>query len=224
MAEDDSRLTAKGSDSCARDEGLRFQLARAPVGPRRATERPVLAAPIRKLQEVLPLLGGSYDRVAVSPSALHVEGFRTFNTRRTALPGGAGAYSRGLSNRPRGGVSGASIRRVSSSTCEACPRLEHVCWRRHDAAVHHDSLDGTTRRPAATKPRRLHAPPVSNLHPGPLPQYAGLNVPSWAIYNGEVTHGVSLHRMDSGIDTGPIAYQASVLIGPRDTGLSLSVA
>jgi methionyl-tRNA formyltransferase len=63
-----------------------------------------------------------------------------------------------------------------------------------------------------------------NLHPGPLPQYAGLNVPSWAIYNGEASHGVTLHRMDSGIDTGPIAYQASVPIAPRDTALSLSVA
>jgi methionyl-tRNA formyltransferase len=63
-----------------------------------------------------------------------------------------------------------------------------------------------------------------NLHPGPLPQYAGLNAPSWAIYNGEVTHAVSLHRMDSGIDTGPIAYRAAVPIGPRDTGLSLSIA
>ena len=26
-----------------------------------------------------------------------------------------------------------------------------------------------------------------NLHPGPLPQYAGLAAPSWAIYNGEKT-------------------------------------
>ena len=24
-----------------------------------------------------------------------------------------------------------------------------------------------------------------NLHPGPLPEYAGLNAPSWAIYHGE---------------------------------------
>jgi methionyl-tRNA formyltransferase len=63
-----------------------------------------------------------------------------------------------------------------------------------------------------------------NLHPGPLPQYAGLNAPSWAIYNGEVTHAVSLHRMERGIDTGAIAYEASVPIRPADTGLSLSVA
>lgn len=62
-----------------------------------------------------------------------------------------------------------------------------------------------------------------NLHPGPLPDYAGLNAPSWAIYNGEVRHGVTVHWMEPGIDTGPIAYQEAVEIAPADTGLSLSV-
>jgi methionyl-tRNA formyltransferase len=32
-----------------------------------------------------------------------------------------------------------------------------------------------------------------NMHPGPLPQYAGLNAVSWAIYLGETTHGVTVH-------------------------------
>jgi UDP-4-amino-4-deoxy-L-arabinose formyltransferase/UDP-glucuronic acid dehydrogenase (UDP-4-keto-hexauronic acid decarboxylating) len=61
-----------------------------------------------------------------------------------------------------------------------------------------------------------------NLHPGPLPCYAGLNAPSWAIYNGERTHAVTLHWMDGGIDTGPIAYQVELSIDGRDTGLTLS--
>jgi methionyl-tRNA formyltransferase len=62
-----------------------------------------------------------------------------------------------------------------------------------------------------------------NLHPGPLPDYAGLNAPSWAIYNGEDSHGVTLHRMEPGIDTGPIAFQERFAITPEDTGLSLSL-
>jgi methionyl-tRNA formyltransferase len=62
-----------------------------------------------------------------------------------------------------------------------------------------------------------------NLHPGPLPEYAGLNTPSWAIYNGEETHGVSLHRMERGIDTGPIAFEERFPIAAEDTGLSLSL-
>jgi len=60
-----------------------------------------------------------------------------------------------------------------------------------------------------------------NLHPGPLPRYAGLNVVSWAIYRGEPEHGVTLHWMDPEVDTGAIAYRASFPIGEDDTGLSV---
>ena len=70
----------------------------------------------------------------------------------------------------------------------------------------------------------LAAPRVGsfNLHPGPLPGYAGLNAPSWAIYNGERSHAVTLHWMDAGIDTGPIAYAEPFEIEPADTGLAVS--
>jgi methionyl-tRNA formyltransferase len=68
------------------------------------------------------------------------------------------------------------------------------------------------------------APPLGsfNLHPGPLPQYAGLNAPSWAIYHGERSHAVTVHWMDAGIDTGPIAFEASLPIEDEDTGFTLS--
>jgi methionyl-tRNA formyltransferase len=62
-----------------------------------------------------------------------------------------------------------------------------------------------------------------NLHPGPLPRYAGLNPVSWAIYRGEREHGVTLHKMEPTIDAGPIVYQEAVPIGPEDTGLSLTI-
>ncbi|MCI0662439.1 MAG: hypothetical protein L0220_15325 [Acidobacteria bacterium] len=61
-----------------------------------------------------------------------------------------------------------------------------------------------------------------NLHPGPLPRYAGLNAPSWAIYHDEKRHGVTLHKMLAGIDTGPIAYQTLFDIDETDTGFSVS--
>lgn len=70
---------------------------------------------------------------------------------------------------------------------------------------------------------RVPALGAYNLHPGPLPDYAGLNAPSWAIYHGEERHGVTLHRMEPGIDTGPIAFQERFDITPEDTGLSLSL-
>jgi UDP-4-amino-4-deoxy-L-arabinose formyltransferase/UDP-glucuronic acid dehydrogenase (UDP-4-keto-hexauronic acid decarboxylating) len=62
-----------------------------------------------------------------------------------------------------------------------------------------------------------------NLHPGPLPGYAGLNAPSWAIFNGEQRHAVTLHWMAPGIDTGAIAYDAWFDLDPTATGLSASV-
>jgi UDP-4-amino-4-deoxy-L-arabinose formyltransferase/UDP-glucuronic acid dehydrogenase (UDP-4-keto-hexauronic acid decarboxylating) len=61
-----------------------------------------------------------------------------------------------------------------------------------------------------------------NLHPGPLPRYAGLNAPSWAIYHGERSHAVTVHWMDAGIDTGAIAYETELTIDDQDTGFTLS--
>jgi methionyl-tRNA formyltransferase len=74
------------------------------------------------------------------------------------------------------------------------------------------------------QPDVLTAPTIGsfNLHPGLLPHYAGRNAPSWAIYNGETSHGVTLHWMDKGIDTGAIAYSVELPVDPDDTGLTLS--
>jgi methionyl-tRNA formyltransferase len=62
-----------------------------------------------------------------------------------------------------------------------------------------------------------------NLHPGPLPECAGLNAPSWAIYQGHETHGVTLHRMEPGIDTGAVLFEDRFTIGPTDTGLGIAL-
>ena len=69
----------------------------------------------------------------------------------------------------------------------------------------------------------LSAPRVGafNLHPGPLPLYAGLNAPLWAVYRGEATYGVTLHWMTPRVDAGPIAYQRLFALGEEETGLSL---
>ena len=74
-------------------------------------------------------------------------------------------------------------------------------------------------------PAVLAAPRLGafNLHPGPLPEYAGLSVPSWAIYNGERSHGVTVHRMEADVDAGDVAFAERFDIGERDTGLTVSV-
>jgi methionyl-tRNA formyltransferase len=61
-----------------------------------------------------------------------------------------------------------------------------------------------------------------NLHPGPLPEYAGLNAVSWAIYRGERAHAVTLHWMLPRIDAGAIVCKAAFDINEDDTALSLS--
>jgi len=71
----------------------------------------------------------------------------------------------------------------------------------------------------------LRAPKIGcfNLHPGPLPRYAGLNPVCWALYFGETTHGVTLHGMTPEIDAGPIIYQSIFPICEADTGFSVSL-
>jgi methionyl-tRNA formyltransferase len=43
-----------------------------------------------------------------------------------------------------------------------------------------------------------------NFHPGILPQYRGASVYSWSIINGEDKTGITLHKIDDGIDSGDI--------------------
>lgn len=70
----------------------------------------------------------------------------------------------------------------------------------------------------------LAAPRIGsfNMHPGPLPECAGLNAVSWALYEGKTEHAVTVHWMAPGIDTGAIAYEARVAVEEQDTALTLS--
>jgi natural product biosynthesis luciferase-like monooxygenase protein len=61
-----------------------------------------------------------------------------------------------------------------------------------------------------------------NFHDGPLPRYAGLNAPVWALLNGEKTHGVTWHVIENGIDEGRIVAQRTFDIAPEDTALTLN--
>jgi methionyl-tRNA formyltransferase len=62
-----------------------------------------------------------------------------------------------------------------------------------------------------------------NYHDSLLPRYAGVNSTTWAIINGESTHGVTWHKMEVGIDTGAILQQERVTIDSTDTALSLNL-
>lgn len=48
-----------------------------------------------------------------------------------------------------------------------------------------------------------------NLHNSPLPKYRGVNPINWALKNQEEVHGVTIHRVEEGIDTGDIFGQVT---------------
>ena len=61
-----------------------------------------------------------------------------------------------------------------------------------------------------------------NFHDGPLPAYAGLNTPSWALLAGEPEHGVTWHLMTDDVDCGDILASETIAIEDGETSLSLN--
>ncbi|HEY8559962.1 MAG TPA: methionyl-tRNA formyltransferase [Pyrinomonadaceae bacterium] len=62
-----------------------------------------------------------------------------------------------------------------------------------------------------------------NLHMGLLPEYRGVNGVRWALINGEEKTGITIHYMDSGIDSGAVISRVSFPITPADDILSLMI-
>jgi methionyl-tRNA formyltransferase len=63
---------------------------------------------------------------------------------------------------------------------------------------------------------------ILNVHASLLPKYRGAAPIQWAIANGETKTGVTIMRIDAGLDTGDILAQASTTIGPEETAPELS--
>jgi len=57
------------------------------------------------------------------------------------------------------------------------------------------------------KPHNFESKKLFNIHFSALPKYKGMYTSVWPILNGENTSGVTLHRIDDGIDTGDIIDQ-----------------
>lgn len=56
-----------------------------------------------------------------------------------------------------------------------------------------------------------------NVHPGPLPQYRGADPVFQQIKNQEKFAGVTIHKLDDGIDTGPVVICEKLKIDTTDT-------
>jgi natural product biosynthesis luciferase-like monooxygenase protein len=61
-----------------------------------------------------------------------------------------------------------------------------------------------------------------NFHDGPLPRYAGLNAPVWALLSGETRHGVSWHRMAARADAGELLEQEHFEVPPQSSAFELN--
>jgi methionyl-tRNA formyltransferase len=59
--------------------------------------------------------------------------------------------------------------------------------------------------------------PVYGMHASLLPDYSGGAPLVWAIINGEQRTGITLFKMDEGVDSGEIAGQLATPIYPEDT-------
>ena len=73
--------------------------------------------------------------------------------------------------------------------------------------------------PGIIKPAAVAAPRIGwlNMHPSLLPIGRGKHPYYWSIVERKA-HGVTLHLIDEGIDTGPILFQETVPIAITDTG------
>jgi len=60
-----------------------------------------------------------------------------------------------------------------------------------------------------------------NTHPSLLPSFPGAHAVRDALAHGVKVSGVTVHRVDAGLDSGPILAQAAVEVRPDDTEQSL---
>lgn len=66
------------------------------------------------------------------------------------------------------------------------------------------------------------APLFLNLHCGITPAYRGVHGAFWAAYRRDWENaGVTVHAVDAGVDTGPIAAQGRIRVEPTDTRRTL---
>ena len=70
----------------------------------------------------------------------------------------------------------------------------------YDKIIGAELIDSTTR--------------IINIHPGPLPRYRGARPVNWALHNREHLHGITIHTIDPGIDSGPVLAEALFSIWP----------
>jgi methionyl-tRNA formyltransferase len=89
---------------------------------------------------------------------------------------------------------------VETVTLDCAMRRPELCF----MSVEYDSI---------VRPERFATTALFNIHFSLLPKYRGCNTAVWPILEGEENHGVTLHEIDAGVDTGAIIDQRAFPIG-----------
>lgn len=71
------------------------------------------------------------------------------------------------------------------------------------------------------KPAAFKTQTLINIHFSHLPEYKGMYTSVWPLLDGKDYSGVTLHRIDPGIDTGDIIAQRKIPLGPDTTAREL---
>ncbi|MGH2901670.1 MAG: formyltransferase family protein, partial [Solirubrobacteraceae bacterium] len=61
-----------------------------------------------------------------------------------------------------------------------------------------------------------------NFHDGPLPRYAGLYTPAWALIAREPSYGISWHVMKAAVDEGELLAQRFFDVATGETSLTIN--
>jgi peptidoglycan/xylan/chitin deacetylase (PgdA/CDA1 family) len=75
------------------------------------------------------------------------------------------------------------------------------------------------------KPALFETPRLGtlNIHKGRLPDYRGMPPAFWELWNGETSVGVTVHKVEAGLDTGAILLEDSVPIERHSTQAGLRI-
>ena len=76
--------------------------------------------------------------------------------------------------------------------------------------------------------RQVFRPPLlaafevaANFHDGLLPAYRGLGATAWSLYHDAAVSGYSFHRMEAGIDTGPVLLDEALPVADGAGALAM---
>ena len=102
-----------------------------------------------------------------------------------------------------------------------CQQSEIPMISLEDAYSLHDSIFLSLEFDRIVNPDLFSHKKIYNIHFSFLPKYKGMYTSAWPIINGESASGITLHKIDRGIDTGDIIDQFEFKLDKNETAKTL---